>query len=144
MIKVSRSALVLHPASAMYDLVNDVHRYPEFLPWCDATEVHQASTTSMVATLQLSRAGIKQRLTTENCLVQDQSIQLQLKDGPFEHFQGLWLFTPLREDACKIAFDLEFKVNNRLAGIALEKVFTQVANTMVDAFCQRAGVIHGR
>lgn len=138
MPKISRSALVPYAAEAMFDLVNDVERYPEFLPWCAAAEVRSRSADSMVATLEIRRAGMSHRFTTRNRMTRPQRLTLELIDGPFDHFDGLWQFTPLAADACKVTLDLDFDYAGRLIRAALGPVFNRSADTLVDAFCARA------
>ncbi len=141
---IQRSALLPYPAQALYDLVNDVERYPEFLPWCASSQVIEASDTHMVASLEVAKAGLSQRFTTRNVLVPGQSIELNLEDGPFEHLHGQWTFKALGEKACKISLDLTFDYAGPLVKATLGPLFTQAANTMVDAFCQRAKELHGQ
>ena len=82
MAQVDRSALVLHTAEQMFDLINDVERYPEFLPWCSRTELLSQSEDELVATLFLSKAGIKYSFTTRNQLRRPVQMIIELEDGP--------------------------------------------------------------
>ncbi|TBU96720.1 type II toxin-antitoxin system RatA family toxin [Phytopseudomonas dryadis] len=140
---IQRSALLPYPAQALYELVNDVARYPEFLPWCASSEVFEASDTHMRASLEVAKGGLSQRFVTRNVLVPGQSIELNLEDGPFEHLHGQWLFKPLGDKACKISLDLTFDYAGPLMRATLGPLFNQAANTLVDAFCQRAKQLHG-
>ena len=142
MPKISRSALVPFSAEAMFDLVNDVERYPEFLPWCAAAEVQSRTNDAMVATLEIRRAGMSHRFTTRNRMTRPERLTLELVDGPFDHFDGVWQFTSLAPDACKVTLDLDFDYAGRLIRAALGPVFNRSADTLVDAFCARArGVV---
>ncbi|MDK2777761.1 MAG: type II toxin-antitoxin system RatA family toxin [Pseudomonadota bacterium] len=143
MTTVSRSALVMHSAEQMFDLVNDVRRYPEFLQGCKATEVIAEGDDFIEATLTIAKAGVNQSFSTHNTLVRPQRMEMKLLDGPFTRFEGVWHFQPLSDEACKVSLDMEFEVANRLAGVALGAVFKQVANMMVDAFVKRAKEIYG-
>ena len=140
---VERTALVLHSAPQMYALVNDVARYPEFLPGCVATEVQEESLEHMLAIMTLQKGPIAQQFSTSNTLIPDESIQMELANGPFEYLEGGWTFTPLSDEACKIAFRLNFKFKNRLIGAAFSKYFSELTLTMVDAFTKRAKHIYG-
>lgn len=144
MPKIARSALVPFPAEAMFDLVNGVEHYPEFLPWCAAAEVHEESAQTMLATLEIRRAGMRHRFTTRNRLQRPQWLALELVDGPFHHFDGVWRFTPLAKDACKVGLELDFEYAGRLIGAALGPVFNRSADTLVDAFCARARTVFTR
>lgn len=138
MPKVSRSALVPYPAELMFGLVNDIERYPEFLPWCADAEVKSRSDEAVVATLEIRRAGLSHRFTTRNVLAPPEQVVLELVDGPFEYFSGVWEFKPLAADACKVALDLEFEYAGRLLRAALAPVFNRSVDVLVDAFCARA------
>ncbi|WP_263144767.1 type II toxin-antitoxin system RatA family toxin [Pseudomonas sp. RIT-PI-AD] len=140
---IQRSALLPYSAQALYELVNDVARYPEFLPWCSASEVLDADETHMRAGLTVGKAGLSQRFVTRNTLVPGQSIELNLDEGPFTHFQGAWQFKALGEKACKISLDLNFDYAGPIIKATLGPLFNQAANTLVDAFCQRAKQLYG-
>ncbi|MGK0405363.1 MAG: ribosome-associated toxin RatA of RatAB toxin-antitoxin module [Oleispira sp.] len=143
MTSIIRSALVMHSAEQMYGLVNDVESYPQFLLGCAATELVSKTDDELVASLTISRMGVNQTFTTRNKLQYPDRMELSLVDGPFDHFVGIWHFSRLSDEACKVIFDIEFEVNNKLTGMALEVVFKQMAATMVDSFVQRAKQVYG-
>ncbi|KJK08608.1 MULTISPECIES: type II toxin-antitoxin system RatA family toxin [Pseudomonas] len=140
---IQRSALLPYPAQALYDLVNDVAGYPEFLPWCSSTTVLEVSDTLMRASLEVAKGGMSQKFVTRNVLVPGQSIEMNLEEGPFNQLHGLWIFKPLGEKACKISLDLSFDYAGPLVRATLGPLFNQAANTLVDAFCQRAKQLNG-
>ncbi|MBF7144519.1 MULTISPECIES: type II toxin-antitoxin system RatA family toxin [Pseudomonas] len=140
---IQRSALLPYPAQALYDLVNDVARYPEFLPWCSSTKVLDSTPTSMRASLEVAKGGLSQRLVTRNELVPGERIEMNLEEGPFTQLHGIWVFKPLGEKACKISLDLAFDYDGPIVRATLGPLFNQAANTLVDAFCQRAKQLNG-
>ncbi|MBT0586592.1 type II toxin-antitoxin system RatA family toxin [Alteromonas oceanisediminis] len=142
MAQVQRSALVAFSAASMFDLVNDVESYPEFLPGCADSRIDQHSDDAMQASLLISKAGIKQWFTTRNHWVKNQRIDMSLVDGPFSALSGGWVFTPLNESACKIELNLQFEFNSRLTQLAFGKVFNSIAANMVDAFTARAKQVY--
>ncbi len=144
MRRVHRSALVPHSAAQMFDLVNDVEAYPEFLPWCRQSRVLDSSDNQMRAEVGMSLAGISRSFTTRNTLQRPDRIMLHLVDGPFRHLEGEWQFIALREDACRVTLDLTFEVSNRLFSMALTPAFEKVGNSLVDAFSRRADALYGR
>lgn len=141
--RIHRSALLPFPARALYDLVNDVAHYPDFLPWCSATEVLEVSETHMRARLEVAKGGLSQRFLTRNALQPGRSIEMNLEEGPFTHLHGLWEFKALGEKACKISLDLTFDYSGPLVKATLGPLFNQAANTLVDAFCERAKQLYG-
>ncbi|NCP66382.1 MAG: type II toxin-antitoxin system RatA family toxin [Paraglaciecola sp.] len=138
MPNVSRSALVSFSAEAMFDLINDVARYPEFIPGCAQTKVLAQDEDNMRASLLIAKAGVQQWFTTQNTLKRGEYINMNLVDGPFSHLQGGWTIKALSENACKIELNLDFAFSSKLAEFAFGKVFNAIASNMVIAFTQRA------
>lgn len=143
MRQVTRSALLAYSAEQMFDVVNDVARYQEFLPWCSSSEVLSSSETHMVARLTIAKGSLSQQFTTRNELERPFSIHLHLVDGPFSTLEGRWHFQPLGDDGCKIEMVLNFEMSSRMLGAILARVFDQATDTLVDAFCARAAAIYG-
>lgn len=143
MTQVDRSALVLHTAEQMFDLINDVERYPQFLPWCASVDVVSRSDEELVATLHLSKGGLKYSFTTRNRLQRPTEMTMELVEGPFSKLSGVWTFKVLSDEASKVSLSLQFDFSGKLSSLAMGKVFNQVATTMVDAFVQRADEIYG-
>jgi ribosome-associated toxin RatA of RatAB toxin-antitoxin module len=127
----------------MFALVDRVEDYPKFLPWCGGTEVKLREENRLVATVSINYHGIKQSFTTENLNLPPTSMTMKLLEGPFKHLDGVWTFKPLREDACKIEFDLHYEFSNRLLEQIIGPVFSMIANSFVDSFSKRAEVVYG-
>ncbi|MEZ8949114.1 SRPBCC family protein [Vibrio sp. 10N.222.54.B12] len=142
MPKVTRSALVSFSADQMFNLVNDVARYHEFLPGCSGSRVIESSDSTMVASVDVSKAGISKTFTTSNRLADGAEILMELVDGPFKKLQGGWYFTPLDEQACKVELKLEFEFSSRMIEMAFGKVFNELTSNMVSAFTQRAKQVY--
>lgn len=140
--QIDKTALVMHSAERMFHLVNDIARYPEFLPWCEGAEVHRQSDSEIMASLAIAKGGVRHRLTTCNQLQAPDSIEMKLVDGPFRNLFGRWHFQPLDTNACKVILSLEFEFSGSLARMAFGTVFSQAATTMVDAFCRRADQVY--
>ncbi len=142
MKQVSRSALVSFSAEQMFHLVNDVARYPEFLPGCSGTRVLESSEDMMVASVDVSKAGISKTFTTSNELLHGQAIIMNLIDGPFKTLRGGWHFTPLDEQACKVELKLEFEFSSKMIELAFGKIFNELTSNMVNAFTKRAKQVY--
>ena len=143
MRKIHKNALVPYQASEMYMLVNDVARYPEFLPWCRGAEVLQSSATEMRARLDLARGSFHKSFTTHNDLITGRAITMTLEDGPFKHLEGRWRFTDLGPEGSKVELDMEFQFDSMLLDLVAGKVFEDICNSLVDAFIRRAASLHG-
>lgn len=144
MKKIQRSALVKFPAQAMRELVSDIESYPKFLPWCRASKIISKTKEFTDAQLEISKGGFNRTFSTRNQHHENGELTMSLIEGPFSHFEGVWKFLPLRDDASKIALKLEFEISNPLASIAFGSVFNQICDTMVSAFSERAEKLYGQ
>lgn len=142
MAQINRSALVPFSAEKMYQLVNDVDAYPQFLPGCTGSRIVEQSSQEMTAAVDVSKAGISKTFTTRNRLVENQRIDMQLVNGPFRKLAGGWQFIPLGDDACKVELSLDFEFTNMLVELAFGRIFKELANNMVQAFTQRAREVY--
>ncbi|SIO95697.1 SRPBCC family protein [Vibrio spartinae] len=142
MKQVSRSALVSFSAEQMFNLVNDVMRYPEFLPGCSGARVIESNADKMVASVDVSKAGISKTFTTSNQLKTGEAILMDLVDGPFKMLRGGWYFTPLDEWACKVELKLEFEFSSKMIELAFGKIFNDLTSNMVNAFTKRAKQVY--
>jgi ribosome-associated toxin RatA of RatAB toxin-antitoxin module len=142
MTVVQKSALVRYSASQMFDLVNDIEAYPQFLPWCSSSRILTRTDSIIEAELSISKGGFKKSFSTRNQIDQGGKITVSLLDGPFSYLEGVWSFMPLREDASKISLDLEFEMSSKLASLAFGAVFNQICNTMVSSFTSRAKQVY--
>lgn len=131
------------PPKVLYDIVNDVARYPEFLPWCGGTRIHHSDQHSMEAAILMQAAGLNQWFTTRNRMQPGESIEIALVDGPFSRLDGRWTFTSIDTHGCKIELLLNYEIKHNLAAAIVAPAFTRIANTMVESFCNRARDLHG-
>lgn len=143
MSKIDRQAIISYSCEQMYSLVNDVASYPEFLPWCAAAKVMSQSDIEMLGELTIRKGKLEKTFSTRNELNLNESITMNLENGPFKHMQGVWQFKALSEDACKVSFSLDFVFNNKLLALTLGPIFAKIADTMIDLFQQRAQKIYG-
>jgi ribosome-associated toxin RatA of RatAB toxin-antitoxin module len=126
----------------MFDLINDIEAYPQFMDGCIGAKILARGDDWLEARLELSKAGVSQSFVTRNQLQPPHSMSMNLVDGPFKYLLGVWRFTPLGEQACKVTFELEFELQNRLLGMAVGKLFESVSNKQVDALCARAKQVY--
>ena len=142
MNKVEKAVLVMHSAEQMFALVDAVEDYPKFLPWCGGVDLLVRTETSTSATLHINYHGIKQHFTTQNNKQFPNSMQINLKNGPFKHLDGDWRFIELRADACKIEFRLNYEFANSFLEKLIAPVFSHIATTFVDGFVARADKVY--
>ena len=140
---IKRSALVPYTSAEMFQIVNMVEEYPKFLDWCKSSTVHSRTEDEVRATLDLARGILHKSFTTCNRLQSNKMIEIRLVNGPFKHLEGFWRFESLQPQGCKVWFDLEFEFLNKLLSLSLEPLFSQIANSLVDSFCNRAVALYG-
>jgi ribosome-associated toxin RatA of RatAB toxin-antitoxin module len=139
---VERSAIVTFTPPQMFALVNDVARYPEFLPWCVGAHVEDVAAGERIAALKVARGVLQTEFTTRNTLVQDAQIHMQLLHGPFRDLIGDWRFEAIGSRGSRVHFRVEFEFKNRLTATAFNAVFEALCGTIIDAFVLRAQSIY--
>ncbi len=140
---VERSALVTFTPAQMFALVNDVPRYPEFLPWCTAARVEDISATERIATLKIAHSVLQTDFTTRNTITADRQIDMRLTHGPFRDLKGAWHFEAIGARGSRVHFIVEFEFKNRLTAAAFNAVFESLCGSIVDAFVTRAKKVYG-
>ena len=140
---VDRSAIVTATPAQMFALVDDVPRYPEFLPGCVAARLDSTSANARIAALEIARGGLRLEFTTRNTVSPPGQILMELVQGPFNRLIGRWRFESLGERGSRVGFHVEFEFKSRLMGIALNPVFESVCDKIVDSFVVRAREVYG-
>jgi len=143
MHRISKSAIVPYTPQQMFELVNNINDYSQFLNWCDSSSILNQSDNQITASVEINKGGIKQTFSTLNTLTPYKSIAMELVDGPFDELSGEWRFEPLGDNAAKIHLDLQFKFKSMLIDMALSPVFKNIANSQLDSFVERAKYIYG-
>lgn len=146
MREVKRSALVPYTAEQMFALVEDIERYPQFLPWVAAAQLLERTPQAVVGRLEMHRAGMREVVTTRNELTPPREITLTLVagPGPFKTLEGRWTFEPIAEDrGTRVALTIRFEFANSMLNLLLSRSFEKSCNDLVDAFVARARAVYG-
>ncbi|MCK0166590.1 type II toxin-antitoxin system RatA family toxin [Jannaschia sp. S6380] len=143
----SESRDLPYSAEQMYDLVADVARYPEFLPWTAAARIRSRDGGPegevMLADLVISFKVFRESFGSKVTLWPDERrIETEYLDGPFHHMQSEWRFEPL-ENGCRVHFWVDFEFKNKLVGRVVGSVFNQAMHRVVAAFEKRARELYG-
>jgi len=141
---VQRTALVPYTPREMFDLVSDIESYPQFLPWCSGARVLSREEDEVRASIDISKGALHKTFTTLNREQPGKMIEMRLVEGPFKRLEGFWRFDPLGEGACKVSLDLEFDFATPMLRMVVGPVFSQIANSLVDAFHRRAEEVYGK
>lgn len=142
MREMHRSALVPYSAEQMFDLVERVEHYPQFLPWCTGTRLLERTEEIVAATVEVGWRELHVRVTTRNEKRRPEWMAIHMQDGSFRHFFGEWKIAPLGDLGCRIDFLLRYELalhSETLAGPLIDRA----ANQMVDAFVRRAEAVYG-
>jgi ribosome-associated toxin RatA of RatAB toxin-antitoxin module len=128
----------------MFALVEDIERYPEFVPWISAAEKLQATADEVTGRLEMERAGVRETFTTRNFLKRPTEMLMTLVDGPFKTFEGRWSFTVLGDKGVKVGLTIRFEFANAMLGMLLSRSFEKNCGEMIDAFVARARAVYGK
>jgi ribosome-associated toxin RatA of RatAB toxin-antitoxin module len=141
MRQIRRSALVAASPQRMFELINDVERYPEFVPGCSAARVLERTDSELRAELTVGTGLARTSFSTRNRLHRPGRIDMELDGGPLKSLKGHWSLTPVTAgtvDGCRVELDLQFEAQGTLAALALGPMIERLAASLVDAFVARA------
>ena len=140
---ISETRQMLYSAEQMFDLVADVSRYGEFLPWVVATRVQSDSQHQMVADMLVGFKSLREKFTSRIEKQRPGRIEVHYLDGPMRDLDNIWLFRPLGPGACEVDFSVSFTFRNALFETLAGQYFDRAFRKMVAAFEMRAAVLYG-
>ena len=143
MREVTKSALVPYTPAQMFALVNDIERYPQFVPWVDGARELERTQDFVVGRLEMHRAGLRERFTTRNTLVPPHEIHMALVEGPFRALEGRWSFDAIGERGTRVGLWMRFEFSNAMLSLLLSRSFEKNCGELVDAFVARARAVYG-
>ena len=143
MTKHAETRLMRHRPEHLYDLVADVRKYPEFLPWCLASRIRSEDDEMLIADLIIGFQMFKERFTS-HVRLDDQAMEIHVEyaEGPFKYLKNRWRFLD-HPDGCEIDFYVDFEFNSRILQTVIESLFTEAVKKMVGAFEARADALYG-
>jgi coenzyme Q-binding protein COQ10 len=127
----------------MFDMVADVRRYAEFLPWVTAIRVRSNSETEMVADMIVGFKGLRETFTSKVKKERPGHIEVDYLDGPLKYLRNDWTFRPDGDGACFVDFTVDFAFKNRVFEMLAGQVFGTALRKMIGAFEERAAVLYG-
>ena len=126
----------------MFQLVADVGKYPEFLPWCAAAKVRSHTETEIVADLTIGFKVWRESFTSRVSLDRPHRATVKYEHGPFRYLNNQWSFEP-DPVGCRVSFFVDFEFRSRLLQAAIGVVFNEAVRRMVNAFLKRAHDVYG-
>ena len=127
----------------LFDLVADVARYDEFLPWVVAVRLRSSSETEAVADLVVGFNAFKERFTSRVLKQRPNRICVDYVEGPLKFLHNEWRFEPAPEGGTEVHFSVDFAFKSRLFETLAGAMFDRALRRMTDAFEQRAAVLYG-
>lgn len=142
MTVINKSAIVPYSAAQMFDLVNDIESYSQFVPYCVNSRVVERNVDEIHASLTFAGAGISKSFSTLNRLQPHKMVEMRLVNGPFKSLEGFWSFETMEEQICRVSLNLEFELAAGVLKMVFGPVFNQVASLLVDSFHKRAEQVY--
>jgi coenzyme Q-binding protein COQ10 len=131
-----------YSAEAMFDLVADIERYPEFLPWCTGVRVFRREPNALYADLMVGFKMVRETFTSKVTLARPDRIDVEYLRGPFRRLNNHWLFVP-KDGGCEIDFYIDFEFHSRILQKLMGTLFNEAVRRMVGAFETRARDMFG-
>lgn len=135
--------LLPYTPEQLFDLVADVERYPEFLPWCLAARIRKREGNVIHADLMIGFRMVRERFTSKVELMPPRRIHVTYAEGPFKYLNNHWTFEPSGDGGCMIDFFVDFEFRNRMLQKLIELLFHEAVRRMVAAFEGRARALYG-
>lgn len=132
-----------YTAAQMFALVEDIERYPQFLPWVSAAQVLERGPEQIVGRLEMHKGGVTEKFTTRNLLKPPTEITLSLVDGPFKTLAGRWTFDAIADRGVKVGLTVMFEFANPMLSLLLSRSFEKNCGQLIDAFVTRARAVYG-
>ena len=142
MPKHSETRHLPYTAEQMFDLVADVRRYPEFLPWVSAMRVRQDGESETVADMIVGFKGLRETFTSRVEKSRPERISVEYVDGPLKYLRNDWRFRP-EPGGCAVDFAVDFAFKNRVFEMLAGQVFGTALRRMIGAFETRAAALYG-
>jgi coenzyme Q-binding protein COQ10 len=134
--------LVPYSSEQLFDIVADVGKYPQFLPWCVGARVRHQTETELVADLTIGFGPFREGFTSRVTLDRPHRVTVKYENGPFRYLNNQWDFSP-RGSSTEVAFFVEFEFRSRILQAAIGVVFNEAVKRMVNAFRKRARDVYG-
>ncbi|MEO6042242.1 MAG: type II toxin-antitoxin system RatA family toxin [Croceibacterium sp.] len=140
---ISETQRLPYSAVQMFDLVADVGRYGEFLPWVVATRVRSDSETEMIADMLVGFKALREKFTSKVVKQRPSRLEVIYLDGPMRDLDNVWRFRDLPEGGCEVDFCVDFSFNNKMFEVLAGQYFDRAFRKMVAAFEERAQQLYG-
>ena len=124
--------------SLIFELINDVNQYSEFLPWCSESKILDDNNSEMTAEIEIHRSPIKWKFKTRNVYKSDEIININLQEGPFKDLKGSWKFEKIDKFNSRVTLYLEYEFDSKIIELSLKPVFSSIMSSILDTFSSEA------
>ena len=122
----------------LFNLINQVDKYSEFLPWCPKSRIISQNNKKIIGEIYVSKNFVDWKFSTENNFIENKEIKLKLIEGPFKHLKGCWNFSKIDKSNTIIDFFLEYKFSNKMIELSVKPIFTSIMSSILDSFISEA------
>ena len=126
----------------MFDLVADIEKYPEFLPWCIGLRINNRDADLIVADMVIGYKMFREQFTSKVKLNKPNRIDVMYENGPFKYLNNRWIFIDKEDGSCAIDFYVDFEFNSKFMEKMVGSIFGEAVKVMVNAFESRAKIIY--
>jgi coenzyme Q-binding protein COQ10 len=131
-----------HSSQQMFNLVSDVAKYPEFLPWCVGTRIKEEDSQHIVADMVIGYKIFREKFTSRVEFSAPDRINVVYENGPFKYLNNHWIFTSEEDGSCTVDFFVDFEFHSKLLQKTIGVMFNEAVKIMVHAFEKRAAIIY--
>lgn len=139
----SEIRIVPYSSTQLFDLVMDIEKYPEFLPWCIGARINSRSKTDLDADVLIGYKMFQEKFSSRVNFVRDREIEVEYLKGPMRHLHNKWVFTDLKPGQCQVDFYVDFSLKTKLLENFVDQFFQKALVKMINAFELRAIDVYG-
>lgn len=139
----TENRIVPYSSEQLFDLVMDIEKYPEFLPWCIGARINSRSKNDLTADVIIGYKIFREMFSSRVHFTKDKEIEVEYLKGPMRHLHNKWVFKNLKENQCRVDFYVDFSFKTKLFENLVDQFFHKVLVKMLNAFELRAIELYG-
>jgi coenzyme Q-binding protein COQ10 len=139
----SESRIVPYSSEQLFDLVLDIEKYPEFLPWCLGARINERSKSDLDADVLVGYKMFREKFSSRVHFTRSKEIEVEYLKGPMRHLHNKWVFMDMKSNQCKVDFYVDFTLKSKLFESFVDQFFQKALVKMINAFEARAIEVYG-
>ncbi|MEZ0259361.1 MAG: type II toxin-antitoxin system RatA family toxin [Alphaproteobacteria bacterium] len=133
-----------YTSEQLFDLVMDIEKYPEFMPWCIATRINSRGKDVLNADVIVGYKVFREKFNSTVVFKRPKTIEVEYKQGPMKHLQNRWAFKDIKGGQCEVDFYIEFSMKSKMFETLVDQFFHRVLVKMINSFEDRAAELYGK